>query len=230
MLEAGRPRCRGHDPEEPRVKIDLKQQIAGYRASAGRFDVVDVPPLQYLMIDGHGDPNSSAAYRDAVTSIFPLAYKVKFASRKEMGRDYVVMPLEGLWWADAVSPDDDGWSAFTTARDKSRWSWTLLNLVPDWVSPELVESARAAAAAGDAPLVGQVRLERLEEGRCLQTLHVGPYDDEGSVLEALHHDQLPARGLRPTGKHHEIYLSDPRRTDPAKLRTILRQPVAAVVG
>jgi hypothetical protein len=207
------------------MKVDLKQQISSYRAPAGRFAVVDVPPLQYLMIDGHGDPNTSPAYRDAVTTIFPLAYKLKFASKRDLGRDYTVMPLEGLWWADAVSSQDDGWSAFTTARDKSRWKWTLLNLVPEWIPPELLGDARVAAADGGAPLIGQVRLERLEEGRCVQTLHVGPYDDEGPVLAALHDDFLPAQALRPAGKHHEIYLSDPRRADPAKLRTILRQPV-----
>ncbi len=200
------------------MKVDLKKQIPTYSAAAGEFAVVDVPPLQYLMIDGHGDPNTSPAYREAVTSIYPVAYKLKFASKQELGRDYTVMPLEALWWADDMS-------TFTSARDKNRWDWTLMLLVPDWLDHDHVERARKAAARSDAPALDRVRVERLEEGRCVQTLHVGPYDAEGPVLQAMHHEVIPGHGLRMTGKHHEIYLSDARRTDPAKLKTILRQPV-----
>jgi hypothetical protein len=203
------------------MKVDLKRQIPAYRARVGRFDVVEIPPLQYLAIDGHGDPNTAPAYREAVTTIFPVAYRLKFASKQTLDRDYTVMPLEAQWWADDPS-------AFTTARDKSRWDWTLLNLVPDWISDTHVADACAAAARRGAPAPDRIRLERLDEGRCVQTLHLGPYDDEGPVLQELHEDVLPGQGLRPTGKHHEIYLSDPRRTDPARLRTILRQPVTAI--
>ncbi|MGY2129214.1 GyrI-like domain-containing protein [Blastococcus sp. SYSU DS0617] len=201
------------------MKVDLKKRIDAYTAPHGEFAVVDVPPLQYLMIDGHGDPNSSPAYQEAVTSIYPVAYQLKFASKQDLGRDYTVPPLEALWWAEDMS-------TFTTARDKSRWDWTLLLLVPDWLGADDVERARTAAARGRAPAPDRVRLERLGEGLCVQTLHVGPYDAEGPVLHAMHHDVIPSRGLRMTGRHHEIYLSDPRRTDPARLRTILRQPVA----
>lgn len=201
------------------MKVDLKEQIPSYRARSGEFAVVDVPPMQYLMIDGHGDPNTSPAYREAVTSIYPVAYRLKFASKRELDRDYTVMPLEALWWAEDMS-------TFTTARDKSRWSWTLMLLVPDWLGQDHVERARTAAARSEAPALDRVRLERLDEGRCVQTLHVGPYDAEGPVLHAMHHDVIPNRGLRMTGRHHEVYLSDARRTDPARLRTILRQPVA----
>ena len=200
------------------TKVDLKKRISAYSAKAGEFAVVDVPPLQYLMIDGHGDPNTSNAYRDAVTSIYPLAYKLKFASKEHHARDYTVPPLEALWWAEDMS-------AFTGNRHKSQWDWTLMLLVPDWLDHDDVEHARAAAERNRPPVLDLVRFEALEEGRCIQTLHLGSYDDEAPVLEAMHHDVIAARGLRLTGKHHEIYLSDPRRTDAAKLRTILRQPV-----
>jgi len=201
------------------VKVDLKRELGAFTARKGRFDVISVPPLQYLMIDGHGDPNVVPAYQEAIGTIFPLAYALKFLSKRELERDYAVMPLEGLWWADDM---DD----FTSRRDKSRWEWTLLNLVPDWLTDEHVEAARAAVAGkAGAPRLDAVRLERLEEGLCVQTLHVGAYGDEGAVLERLHHEVVPNQGLTLTGKHHEIYLSDARRTTPEKLRTILRQPV-----
>jgi hypothetical protein len=105
-------------------KIDFKAEIDAYRARHGRFIVVDVPDLQYLMIDGHGDPNTNRAFTDAAEALYPLAYRLKFASKRTLGRDYVVMPLEGLWWADDMD-------AFTASRDKSRWDWTLMIMVPD---------------------------------------------------------------------------------------------------
>ncbi|HWI30690.1 MAG TPA: GyrI-like domain-containing protein [Microbacterium sp.] len=201
------------------MKTDLKKELASYRARRGEFALVDVPPLRYLMIDGHGDPNTQA-YADAIATLYPVAYKLKFMSKNELDRDYVVMPLEALWWADDMA-------SFTSDRDKSRWDWTAMILVPDWITGD--QFTRARAAASDAPGIEKLRLETLEEGRCVQTLHLGPFDDEGPVLDAMHHVVIPERGLRMTGKHHEIYLSDIRRTDPAKLRTILRQPVADAV-
>jgi len=196
------------------MTVDLKKDIGAYRARSGRFDVVDLPPLSYLMIDGHGDPNTSPAYAEAVSTVFAVAYRLKFRSKRELDRDYVVMPLEALWWADDMA-------AFTVDREKSRWRWTLLNLVPEWITIADVERALAAAAPAGHPL----RLETLAEGRCVQTLHVGPYDEEGPVLAEMHGVVIPERGMRMTGRHHEIYLSDVRRTDPARLKTILRQPV-----
>lgn len=201
------------------TKVDLKKEIAAYTARRGRFDVVDVPQLTYLMVDGHGDPNTAPAYTDAVASLYPLAYALKFLSKVELGRDYTVMPLEGLWWAQDMD-------AFTTARDKSRWDWTLMVLTPGWLTADHVATAQETVVRkGGAPRLDDVRLERLDEGRCVQTLHVGPYDAEGPVLAALHDEFLPAHGLRRTGKHHEVYLGDARRTAPERLRTILRQPV-----
>jgi len=202
------------------VKVDHKRTVPSYRATRGRFDVVEVPPLQYLALDGSGDPNTSGDYRDAVTSLYPLAYGLRALSRTELDRDHVVMPLEALWWSEDMS-------TFTTARDASRWRWTLMIMVPDWLTAEHVERARAdvAAGRGAGPSLDRVRLEGLVEGRCVQTLHVGPYDAEGPVLEEMHRRVIPELGLRMTGRHHEVYLGDPRRVDAGRLRTLLRQPV-----
>ena len=199
-------------------KIDFKREIAAYRTRSGRFEIVDVPTMQYLMIDGHGDPNTPA-FTDAAEALYPLAYRLKFASKKTLGRDYVVMPLEGLWWADDMD-------AYTASRDTSRWDWTLMIMVPDWIDQDMVAGARDQIAAKTPPRrLDDVRLSSLSEGRCVQTLHVGSYDDEAGVLARMHHEFIPDNGLRMTGRHHEIYLSDVRNVEPARLRTILRQPV-----
>jgi hypothetical protein len=204
----------------PSAKIDLKKTIDSFKARRGSFRVLDVPELSYLMIDGHGDPNASPMFAEAIESLYPIAYKLKFASKVNLGRDYVVPPLEGLWWADDMA-------SFTTARDRSEWHWTLLSVVPEWIEPAMFPDAvEAAAAKGTATRLSDVRLEALIEGRCVQTLHVGSFDDEAPVLERMHHELIPGNGLEMTGRHHEIYLSDFRRVVPERQRTILRQPVA----
>lgn len=206
------------------MKADFKKQIETYSAPRGRFSIVTVPSLQFLMVDGHGDPNTSKAYQDALTSIYPLAYKLKFFSKGELDRDYSVMPLEALWWSDDMD-------SFTSARDKSRWDWTLMNMLPEWITREHLDAAREMVARkGGAPALDGVRLERFDEGLSVQTLHIGSYDDEAPVLDAMHNEFVPAHRLQMTGKHHEIYLSDARRTSPDKLKTILRQPVANARG
>ena len=121
------------------AKVDLKKQIPTYRAGAGRFDIVEVAPARFLMIDGSGDPNTAPAYADALATIYPVAYALKFLSKTELGRDYVVMPLEALWWAEDLA-------TFTSARDKDRWEWTAMNLVPDWIT----DDRRMAMAKDDA--------------------------------------------------------------------------------
>lgn len=209
------------------MAIDPKKTLDAYRAKRGEFRIVEVPSMQYLMIDGAGDPNTAPAYSDAIAALFPLAYTLKFESRKNLGIDTVVMPLEGLWHA----PDME---AFTSRRDKSAWLWTLMILVPDHVTPALFAEAveaverKAAKKKKDVPSLRTVRLETLDEGTCVQTLHVGSYDDEAPVLDEMHRRFIPENGLRMTGLHHEVYLSDVRRVDPSKLRTILRQPVERI--
>ena len=203
------------------TKIDLKQTLDSYQAKSGQFRVLDMPPMRYLMIDGHGDPNSSPVFAEALQALYPVAYKLKFASKLELERDFVVMPLEGLWWAEDMA-------TFTTARDKSTWDWTMMTLVPEWITADMADAAVAKAGAKNPPpRLDDVRLESLDEGRCVQTLHLGSFDDEAETLERMHHEFIPASDLKMTGKHHEIYLSDFRKVEPAKLRTILRQPVTA---
>lgn len=204
------------------VKVDLKRTLAEYAAKLGRFDVIDVPERQFLCIDGVGDPNTSDAYREAIETLYPVSYKLKFFSKNELGRDYTVMPLEALWWAEDMA-------AFTSARDKSRWSWTAMILVPDWLGGAEIEQAiDAVRGKGGAPALDVIRLESITEGLSVQTLHVGSYDDEGPVLAEMHDVVMPREGLEFAGKHHEIYLSDARRVAPENLRTILRQPVRRV--
>lgn len=201
------------------MKVDHKRSLDSYRARRGAFRIVEVPRMQYLMLDGHGDPNTSRAFGDAIAALYPVAYKLKFASRKELGRDFTVMPLEGLWWSAEMD-------AFTTARDKSKWDWTLMIMQPEWITDDLFAEAIRTVARRDPPAqLERVRLEALDEGTCVQTLHVGPFDAEAPVLEELHERFIPSHSLELTGKHHEIYFSDLRKTAPERLRTLLRQPV-----
>ncbi len=206
----------------PSDKVDLKVLYRElYAPPRGRFVEVDVPPLTYLAIDGEGDPNTAPAYAESVEALFALSYAVKFA-RKRAGHDHVVAPLEGLWTAD-----DPG--AFVR-REKDAWRWTLVILQPDEVDDALVADAVAVVRAKKDPpaALDRVRRTTITEGRSVQTLHVGPYDAEGPVLAELHDVYLPEHGLTFAGPHHEIYLGDVRRTDPARLRTVLRQPVRPV--
>ncbi|MEV4496933.1 GyrI-like domain-containing protein [Micromonospora arborensis] len=202
-------------------KIDFKRTLDAYRAHRGQFRMVDVPDLQYLMVDGHGDPNTSPAFTEAVEALYPVAYKLKFASKRTLLRDYVVPPLEGLWWAEDMA-------SFTTARDKSQWDWTLMLMVPDWIDQTMFAAAVEQTGAKHRPArLDDVRLQTLTEGRCVQTLHVGSFDEEADVLARLHQEFIPGHRLRMAGTHHEIYLSDFRKVAPDRRRTILRQPITS---
>lgn len=195
-------------------KFDVKKKLrALYAPRAGDWSFVDVPPQQFLMVDGHGDPNTSPLYPAAVEALYALSYAIKFAS-KAAGHDYVVAPLEGLWSSDVAD-------AFVRG-DRSLWHWTMMIAQPEWITDEAVGTARTAKGI-TAP-----RLETLSEGRSLQILHVGPYADEAPTLARLHNEVMPSEGVTFNGRHHEVYLGDPRKVAPEKLRTVLRQPVRAV--
>ncbi len=200
-------------------KTDLRKEFRElYAPSSRAFSVVDVPRMSFLMVDGEGDPNTASAYREAVEALYSVSYAIKFAAKRELGRDHVVAPLEGLWSADDPS--------FFTRRAKDEWHWTMLIMQPPWIPAELVEQARVTTAAKkDLPALPLLRLADYEEGTSVQVLHVGPYDDEAPTLRRLHEEYMPARELEFNGRHHEIYLGDPRRAQPSKLRTVLRQPV-----
>jgi hypothetical protein len=201
--------------------FDIKRERRDlYAPRVGEFALIEVPELSFLMVDGHGNPNTAAPYREAVDALYSVSYAVRFSAKKELGRVHVVGPLEGLWWADDMD-------AFLT-RSKDDWSWTLMIHQPDWITPELADAARAVAAKKkDLPALGRLRFERYHEGPSVQTLHIGSYDDEAPTIERMH-EFAASQGLALRGKHHEIYLGDPRKVEAAKLRTVLRQPVSSI--
>lgn len=198
-------------------KYDVRKQFKELYAPRTRdFEVVTVPPFQYLMVDGQGNPGTAPAYATALEALYSVSYAIKFAS-KNAGRDYAVGPLEGLWTADDPQ-------AFTT-RDKDSWKWTMMVPQPGWIGSAELQAGVAKAAAKGISGLDALRLETPDEGLSVQILHLGSYDDEGPVLHRLHSEFMPAHGYGFAGPHHEIYLSDPRKVAPEKLRTILRQPV-----
>ncbi|MCG3210278.1 MAG: hypothetical protein FOGNACKC_03909 [Anaerolineae bacterium] len=200
-------------------KIDFKKELKNlYNPSAKTATVIDVPPLNFLMIDGHGDPNTAPAYREAVEALFSLSYALKFMVKKELAVDYAVMPLEGLWWADDMSR--------FSVEDKSGWLWTAMIMQPEYIVADLVETARAQVARKkNLPALPRLRLETFHEGRAAQITHIGPYAAEAPTIAQLH-QFIAAQGGQCAGKHHEIYLNDPGRTAPEKLKTVIRQPFA----
>lgn len=200
------------------TKLDLKKQFRElYGPSARECSVVDVPDLKFLMIDGAGDPNTSVAYREALEALYAMSYTLKFLSKKEEDLDYVVMALEGLWWAADMA-------SFSTV-DKSAWLWTAMIMQPDHITDAHVATAHdEVRRKNDPPALDKMRFEPFAEGLSVQIMHIGPYDDEAPTIARLH--QFAAdEGYVLRDKHHEIYLGDPRRSAPEKLRTVIRQPV-----
>ncbi|MCB1517910.1 MAG: GyrI-like domain-containing protein [Hyphomicrobiaceae bacterium] len=203
-------------------KVDFKKQLkALYQPSAKTFAIVDVPKMQFFKVDGMGDPNVSEEYGLCVQWLYSIAYPLKFWAKKELGKDHVVPPLEGLWWADDMNAFIKG--------DRGAWKWTMMVMAPDWVTQEAFVEARDAAVkkvGGEPP--ASLRLETFDEGLSVQIMHLGPYSAEAPTIAKLHSEFLPANGLVENGHHHEIYLNDPRRVAPEKLKTVLRQPVRSV--
>ena len=199
-------------------KIDFKKELKNlYSPSKQEACVVEVPPFKFLMIDGHGDPNHSAEYQEAISALYSLAYTIKFKVKKgPQAIDFSVGALEGLWWV----PNMDLFSI----EDRSAWEWTMMIMQPELVTPELLEEMRREVLK-KKPLaaLAKVRLEVFHEGPSAQIMHVGPYSTEGPSVAKLHHF-ISEQGYQLSGKHHEIYLKDPNRTNPDKLLTILRQP------
>jgi hypothetical protein len=211
-------------PATELVKIDLRAEHKALYAPPRTPVMVEVPRFTVLMVDGEGDPNVAPSYAEAIEALYSAAYTLKFAlKRGPEGIDFAVMPLETLWWADDF--------ADFLSLNKAAWKWTAMLAVPDVITPERFE--RTVAELGrkkELPALPLLRLEPFAEGRAAQMLYVGPYSDEGPAIAELH-AFIRAQGCGFDGrrqKHHEIYLSDPRRTEPAKLKTIIRQPVVAV--
>ncbi len=200
-------------------KIELRKKWRElYQPSAREPVIVEVPAFTFAMLDGHGDPNHSSEYQAAVNVLFALSYGLKFAVKRSLGIDYGVMPLEGLWWVEDMA-------RFSLDR-KDEWSWTMLILQPEWVTPQLFEQVRQETSKKkDLPMLAEVRLETYLEGTSVQIVHIGPFKEEKPNVDRMHAFAV-SQGYHPDGKHHEIYLSDVRKAAPEKWKTILRQPIS----
>jgi hypothetical protein len=200
-------------------KIDYKKEMKHlYNASTKKPEIVDVPQMNFLMINGEGDPNISERYKDSVEALFGLSYTLKFMIKKSKFQiDYGVMPLEGLWWADDMT-------AFIMNK-RELWKWTAMIMQPEYVNEDLyIEAQKRLKEKKDNSVLQDVRLESFVEGKAAQLMHIGPFSEEGPTIEKLH-KHIEANGQKLSGKHHEIYLSDIRRADPEKWKTIIRQPM-----
>ncbi len=201
-------------------KIDYKKELRHlYRPSARKVDIVEVPQMNFFMIDGEGDPNTSQSFQDAINVLYPLSYTLKFmVKRGEMEIDYGVLPLEGLWWADDMSS--------FSVENKENWKWTLMIMQPEFISEEMVEKATGEVRKKKNPVaLPSVRFESFAEGKAAQIMHIGPFSEEGPTVEKVH-SFIEENDSRRIGKHHEIYLSDIRRAAPEKWKTIIRQPMS----
>lgn len=198
-------------------KIDFKKELKElYAPSAKEISVVKVPRLNFLSIDGKGNPNTSQEYQEAIEALYPVAFKIKFTSKKELGKDYAVMPLEGLWWAKDMSK--------FSLENKSDWLWKAIIMQPEFITQKIYQKAvEEVKAKKNLPGLDKIKFETLEEGLSAQILYIGSYADEKPTIDSIH-DFIKSQGGAMTQKHHEIYLSDPRKTAPDKLKTVIRQP------
>ena len=203
------------------AKLDFKKTMKEYyQPSSKEVVLVEVPEMQFLMIDGMGSPGDSKEYQDALAALYPIAFKAKFLS-KAKGKDYVVPPLEGLWWADNMDDFIEG--------NRDKWKWTMMIMVPEWISQDIIDEAIAITKEKKPELkelLPKLRLEKYKEGKAAQIMHIGPYSEEGPTVQKIH-DFIQKEGGKMDGhkkKHHEIYLSDPRKANPATMKTVIRQP------
>ncbi len=201
-------------------KVDYKQEFKLlYRPSAQRVEVVEVPSMNFLMINGEGDPNTSSSFQDAIEVLFSLSYALKFMVKKgEDGIDYGVLPLEGLWWSEDMSS--------FSVENKGGWKWTLMIMQPDLVTGEMIQESMEKVRLGKNPVaLPLLRFAPFEEGKVAQILHIGPFSEEGPTVQKVH-SFITEGGSTRRGKHHEIYLSDIRRAATEKWKTIIRQPMS----
>ena len=200
-------------------KIDYKKELNQiYNASAKKVEVVDVLQMNFLMIDGEGNPNTSSAFQAAVEALFSLSYTLKFMIKKgKEAIDYGVMPLEGLWWADDMSQFN--------INNKDNWKWTIMIMQPEIVKARLVhEAIEQVRKKKDFTALPKIRFEAFSEGKAAQIMHIGPFSEEGPTIQKVH-DFIAEMKFKLSGKHHEIYLSDIRKAAPEKWKTIIRQPM-----
>jgi hypothetical protein len=200
-------------------KIDLKKDLKEfYNPSKKEVSLVDVPEMNFLMIDGEGAPESEA-FANSISALYPIAYTIKFDLKKADGTDFAVMPLEGLWWADNMNDFDP------ETGDRNKWKWTLMIMQPDFVTKEMFQKAvEEVKKKKNLSLIDKARFETFKEGKSVQILHIGRYIDETENIKKIHAKIAEIGKL--SGKHHEIFLSDFRKTAPDKLKTVVRQPFA----
>ncbi len=201
------------------TKFDYKKDLKElYFPPAGNPVLVDVPEMNFVMVDGSGNPNDSQEFQEAIEVLYGLSYTAKFALKKQAtGEEYVVPALEGLWW----SPGNEAFDL----EAKDGWLWTAMIMQPPAVTSQLIEAAREELRRKKDPAaIDKARFEAFKEGLCAQIMHIGPYSAERPTVEKLH-AFIAESGHSPRGKHHEIYMGDPRRTAPEKLKTVIRQPV-----
>ena len=199
-------------------KINLKKELSDfYNPSKAKVSFVDVPAMNFLMVDGKGDPNTAKSYAAAIETLYSVSYTLKFTVKKgEMAIDYGVMPLESLWWVEDMTKFDP--------VKKEDWLWTAMIMQPDFITKEMVEEARESVRIKKNPkALSLLRFETFREGPCAQIMHIGPFSEEGPNIAKIH-KAIEDSGYQLSGKHHEIYLSDFRRTAPERLRTVVRQP------
>jgi hypothetical protein len=203
------------------TKVDFKKSLKElYKPSFKEVVETKVPELQFIMIDGIGSPGEAQEYLDALAVLYPVAFKIKFLS-KAKSKDYVVPPLEGLWWADDMKDFIEG--------NRDKWKWTMMIMQPDWITNEMFKKAIEQTQQKKpelSKLLPKLRLEKYKEGKVAQIMHVGPYSEEGPTVQKVH-DFIQNEGGTFNGhkqKHHEIYLSDPRKANPATMKTVIRQP------
>ncbi len=203
------------------TKVDFKKTLKDlYHPSAKEVVVVEVPDMKFLMIDGMGSPGDSKEYQDALATLYPVAFKTKFLS-KAKGKDYVVPPLEGLWWADNMNDFRSG--------NRDKWKWTMMIMQPDWITKQMIKEAIEITSKNKpelSELLIKLRIENYKEGNSAQIMHLGPFSEEGRTIDKIYKFIEESEGNFDgfTHKHHEIYLSDPRKAKPENMKTVLRQP------
>jgi hypothetical protein len=198
-------------------KVELKKEFKNlYNPSAKEISVVDVPAMNFLLVDGEGAPTSSQ-YSEAIEALFTVAYTLKFLVKKGKGVDYAVMPLEGLWWVEDMTK--------FSAERKDEWKWTAMIMQPKYVSADDFQVAvEQVKKKKNPPVLSKVRFESFKEGPAAQIMYIGPFSAEGPTITKIH-TYIQNSGHTLIGKHHEIYLNNPATTAPEKLKTILRQPM-----
>lgn len=203
------------------TKLDWKKDLKHlYNPPSKMVVEVLIPPMNFLMIDGAGDPNNSQAFKEATETLYGVAYPLKFASKQKLGVDYTVSPLEGLWWLEGNN--------FDLFADRSLWRWTLMLMQPDHITADFVQSIIAEVRAKKAPpALDRLRFEPYDEGIVAQLMHIGPYSAEMPNVERVH-NFIIGQGASLVGKHHEVYVGDPNRSAPEKLRTVIRQAMSYV--